>query len=180
MQYNIEQHKHKNKTLFNNKLTVVKKIIYVFVFLIIVGGIATLINNAGLLPIKDFLDIQEPIGDNEEITIESYMEEYPELKEIPNFKNINYGVYGSDASEEAIADEYKDKLISDGYYLKYQGTGTHDGSDFQYYGYLKGITAVGIVTTSDTEEKFDHETVVMYTTGFASDYIDILKWYQKN
>ena len=173
-------HKHIKKSHFSYRRKTVKIIISVAIVLFIVGGIGSIAFNAGFLPIKGFLEVREPIGRSEEIDISSLMQEYPGLEDIPNLENINHGVYGTDASADAVAYDYKNRLRNDGYGLKYEGTGSHDGSDFHYYGFLKGITAVGIVTTSDTDEKFEYDTVVMYTTGNAFDYQEMLEWYQEN
>ena len=180
MPLHIGHYEHIKKSHFNYRRRAVKSIIKLTAVLLIIGGIGTFAFNAGFLPIKDFLEVREPVGRSEEIDIANFMKEYPELEDIPNLENINSGIYGTDASVDTVANDYKNKLESEGYSLKYEGTGTHGGSDFQYYGYLKGITAVGIVTTSDTNGKFEHDTVVMYTTGNAFDYQQILEWYQNN
>ena len=180
MHHHIDHHKHIKKSHFIHRRSTIKIIISVVLVLVIVGGIGSIALNIGFLPIKEFLEVREPIGRSEEIELSSFMQEYPELEEIPNIENINCGVYGTEAHSDAVFYDYKNRLENDGYVLKYEGTGTHDGSDFHYYGFLKGITAVGIVTTSDTDGKFEYDTVVMYTTGNAFDYKDILEWYQEN
>ncbi len=48
--------------------------------------------------------------------------------------------------------------------------------DFKFTAYLKGLTAVVIIVAENCEA-FDDDTVVLYTTGNAFYYREILNWH---
>jgi hypothetical protein len=97
---------------------------------------------------------------------------------MPNLDKIEYEAYDTDESVSNITESYQDKLISEGYSLKYSGTVELDGVTFNVYGYLKGFTAVGILTTDEITD--DYDSLVVYATGNALDFKEILDWYQDN
>jgi len=103
-----------------------------------------------------------------------------EIITLPNLDKITYQGYGTDATADIVYNEYKTDLVSEGYTIKYEGTGFMGSKSFQYIGFLKGITAVGIIISSDAIEETGHETAIMYMTGNGFDFIPILDWYQSN
>jgi len=143
-----------------------------------IGGFAAY--NAGFIPIKELLEIQEPIGNAEEINIDEPMDKYPEIKSIPYIDKLKYKVYGVDESMDAVANDYQKKLENNGYSVKYEGIIYKRGTPFQYHGFLKGFTAIVIIMTSDGNVSFGHETMVLYTTGSVFDYREIIAWLKEN
>ena len=168
-----EQNKKTNKPINKNPYKKITRILSLFVIISLFG---VLIFNLGYLPIKAFMQVPEPIGCTGEINIESYMNEYPDIKGIPRLDDIKYKIFSSDASLETVANHYKYKLKNDGYRIDYEGVITKKGITFHYYGFVKGITAVGILLTDDIEEIFGYETAVLSTTGDIYAYKDIVSW----
>jgi len=153
-----------------------KKTAYLIICFVIIGVVLSSSFNAGYIPVKNLLEIKEPIGMTEEIDIEKTIEEYSlPVEEIPSFENVKYKIYGSDKSKGVIEADYIDELTDEGYTLKYRGTKNVKGFDLKYYGFIKGITAVVIVTTSDDNYIKDHETLVLYSIGSVFDYAKILR-----
>jgi hypothetical protein len=172
-----ENHTFNKKTGYNRRRNIVKVFaLLVTVLLLGIGGFVSY--NAGFIPIKELLETQEPIGKAEEINIDEYMDEYPEIENIPNLDKLKYKAYGTDESIDAVANDYKQKLENDGYSIKYEGTVYKRGIPFQCYGFLKRFTAVGIIMTSDANVTFGHETRVLYTTGSVFDYREIMNFMQ--
>ncbi len=166
------------KTGYNRRRKIVK-VLALFVTVTVLLGIGGFVTyNAGFIPIKELLETQEPIGNTEEINIDEYMDEYPEIKNIPNLDNLKYKAYETDESIDAVANDYKLKLENDGYSIKYEGTVYKRGIPFQYYGFLKRFTAVGIIMTSDVNVTFGNETKVLYTTGSIFEYREIMNFIQ--
>ena len=148
------------------------------IVLILVGASSFTANRTGFLPIKILLETEEPIGHVEEIDIGEYIDEYPELDDIPRITRIKYQVYGTDASVNTVALDYKQKLQDDGYKLKYTGSRTIRGISVDYFGFVKGLTVVGIVMTSeDVGSLKNFDTVVLYTTGGLFAYKDVISMY---
>lgn len=163
------QIKHKKKTT---------KILIVAVVLLIVGTIVCAAYVTGFIPITNFLSVKKPVGDSVELNVDDYLQEYPELNEIPNLDKIKKAAYGTDESIDDVVSDYRAELESEGYGLKYEGSGDFNGKSFQYYGFLKGLTAVVIIATSDGVEELEYKTEVLYTTGNALDFRAILDWYE--
>jgi len=153
-----------------------KKIKYTILLIIPIVSIIFLYVN-GFIPIG--LSVKPPIGSIERIKVEKYIEKNPELSDLPDFNNILYEIYGTDELITIVLDNYKEILLNDGYSLKYEGAGFFKGKNFSYVGYLKGITAVGIIVSSETSEEFGYETVVLYMTGNAFDFKPLLDYYQE-
>jgi len=174
-----ENYKNTEKTHSKYKKKTVKKLLIVVPVLVIVGIVIGFIYNAGFIPIVGFLDVKEPVGTPVGLDIDSYMEEYPQIGDIPNLDKIKYGVYGTDESIAAVLDSYKEELGHEGYTVIYEGTGEIEGMNFSFIGFLKGLTAVGIITTSEASDELGYDTVVLYATGNAFDFREILDWYQE-
>lgn len=148
------------------------------IILILVGASSFTAHRGGFLPLKIFLDTEEPIGDASEIDVDKYMKEYPQLNDLPNLNKIKHKLYGTDASINTVAVDYKQRLRNKGYKLKYTGTKTIRGISLDYFGFTKGLTVVGIVMTSDGISQFkNYDTVVLYTTGNLFAYKDAISWY---
>jgi hypothetical protein len=157
------------------------KIFSIFVITIIIVGICgSVAYNSGFIPIKSFMTIKKPIGDSEEINIDEHIYKYQQLKDFPYIDKIKYKLYGTNRTLNAVANDYKKQLSDEGYKVLYEGVAYKDDISFQYYGFLKGITGVGIIITSDENITLNYETMVLYTTGNAFDYRDIFRWYKQN
>lgn len=153
----------------------IKRILSIFIVMTLCGVFAF---NMGYMPIKAFLNVPEPIGCAGEINADDYMSEYSVLKGIPKLDKIKYKIFVSDASLETVANNYEYDLEKQGYKLDYSGTITKKGITFHYYGFVKGITAIGIILTDDVEDLFGHETAVLSTIGNIYDYKEVINWYK--
>lgn len=180
MFHKVEGYTHIKKSHGKYKRKTVRILLTLIPIVVLVGIVGGFAYNAGFIPIKEFLSVREPIGNSVELDIDSYMEEYPELEGIPNLDKIKYSVYGTDASTNAVVNDYRSDLENEGYTVKYEGTKDLEGRHFRVIGFLKGFTAVGIVVTSDTDDEFGSDTAVIYATGSAFDFQEILDWYQEN
>lgn len=160
------------------KRRIVKFVLISVVVLLVVGSVGVVAFHAGFLPINEFLNIKEPAGSAVPLSIANYIESYPELAQIPNLDHIKYQAFGTDASPATIFAEYVDQLCREGYHLKYQGTGDFGDISFEFAGYLKGLTAVGIIVLSGALDYVGHESVVFYTTGNALQFQAMLDWYE--
>jgi hypothetical protein len=157
------------------------KIFAVSIILIIILGIfGSVVYNAGYIPLKRFMDVKKPIGDADEINIDDHLYRHPEIRQFPYLDKLKYKVFGTNRSINVVANNYKEKLENEGYNLLYSGVAYKDEIPFKYYGYLKGLTGVGIIITDDENVTLDYETMVLYTTGSALDYRKILLWYKDN
>jgi len=168
---------HKSFEIKNNRKKL-KIVVAIILILSIVGAIGSLAYSAGFIPLVGFLDVTEPPGYYVELNTEDFIEQYPEINDMPNLDKIKYKAYGSDESVDYIANYYKEKMEKEGYKLIQEGTAYLDGKNFLYYGFLKGLTAVGILLASGADQAISHNTMVIYTTGSALDYKEILDWYQ--
>ncbi len=148
------------------------------VVVLIVGSAGVIAFNAGFLPINEFLTIKEPAGSAVSLPVAGYMQAYPELAQIPNLDHIKYEAFGTDASVTTVFAEYEDQLAAEGYHREYQGTGEFGDISFEFAGYLKGLTAVGIIALSGAADYVGHDTVVFYTTGNALEFQAMLDWYE--
>jgi hypothetical protein len=150
------------------------------IVIIILGVFGSVVYNAGYIPIKRFMDVKKPVGDYDEINIDEHIYKHPEIRKFPYLDKIKYKVFGTNKQINVVANDYKEKLEKDGFKLLYDGVAYKDDIPLQYYGYLKGLTGVGIIITDDENVTQDYETMVLYTTGNALDYRKILNWYRKN
>lgn len=166
--------------LKNRRRNIVKLLIIFISITILLGICGSIAYNAGFIPIKEFLEVQEPIGDAEEIDIDEPIKKYPEIKDIPYIDKLKYKIYGTNESIDAVANDYKIKLENNGYRVLYEGKVYKKEIPFQYYGFLKGFTAVGIIMTSDKNVSLNHKTMVLYSTGSAFDYRNLIMWYKAN
>jgi len=165
-----------DKQKLRNILLKRKAIIFTILILLPIISIFILYIN-GFIPIG--LNAKPPIGDVEQIKVEEYIEKNPELSDLPEYDNILYKIFSTDKTIAAVLEDYKEKLQNEGYTLKYEGSGNFTGKNFKYVGYLKGITAVGIIVYSENSEESGYKTMVLYLTGNAFDFKPLLEWYQR-
>jgi len=121
--------------------------------------------------------IEEPIGNSQAINVEEYLDEIPALAEMPNLDKIEYKTFGTDASIDAVNTDYEKRLSKNGYNSEYSGDFEIDGINFEVNGFLKGLTAVAIVTTEEDIGDYNFNSYVFYATGNALDFQEILNWY---
>lgn len=158
--------KGKNKKRFNKKFAILGIIVIVCLSIFLILSILNFI--------PFFLNPVEPFGNYEEKTIESYIEKYPIISEIPNLDKIDKNFYETDENTGSIIEFYKQKLGNEGYSLEYEDTIIIGEKEYTVLGYLKGLTAVGILISNNDEKGSE----IIYTTGNALDFIEILEWYQ--
>jgi len=148
--------------------------------------------NQGYVPVKDLmgtglttLSVVAPPGNYTIVTKEQIRQQYPEIAarvatQMPHYNEILVGMYVANDSLELIGAYYNTYLFSRGYAC--EASGNLIVGDVEplgkipifYYGYTKGITAVGIVMSDAIPGK----TLVLYTTGYAQYYNDIISWLQ--
>jgi len=180
MVHKVVQYKHVKTLHAVHKKKTAKILITSAIVILVVGAIGGIAYNAGFLPITGLLSVKEPAGSSVPLDIESYMEMCPELAEMPNLDHIKYEAFGTDVSTSVVIGEYAQQLEAEGYHVEYDGTVEMDGRSLQFVGFLKGLTAVGIISTDEPTEDVGHDTVVLYATGNALDFKEILDWYQNS
>ena len=153
-----------------------KKIYTLSIVSIVIIMIFFISYSFGFIPLG--LSAIEPVGNVKAVNADELIDEFPSMADMPNLDKIEYEAYDTDAPLNSIIESYQDKLVSEGYNLKYSGTVELDGITFNVYGYLKGFTAVGILATDEIDE--DYESLVFYATGNALDFREILDWYKNN
>ena len=89
---------------------------------------------------------------------------------MPNLDKIEHKIWKTDLPSDQIVNSYKQNLSDKGYNLEYDGIVSLDEKEYTALGFLKGLTAVGILVSNDGD--------VIYATGFATDFIEIVEWYQ--
>ena len=164
----------KAKTLGAKKKN--RKLLSFFVVIIVISSIFLYLNLANYLPF--LTETRQPAGAVEPINTQKYMQDYPELKEMPNIDKIKYNAWKTDSTVEQVIDSYKKDLSKDGYALQYENTIELDGREYYVLGYLKGLTAVGILISSDSNLADNYNSEVLYATGNALDFKAILDWNQ--
>ena len=155
-------------------------IIIIAVVSSIASGAGYVAVDQGYIPIGPTLQVERPIGYTKLCT-SCYEEKYEDiLDQIPNLDKIKYDVFGSDNTYLEIFVDYKQKLEADGFHEETSGIKTVKGIEVRYYGFLKGITAVGIGIALGSDVDLPYESVVLYTTGSALDYQEIIDWYNES
>jgi len=178
--YGGENYSSYEEKFNKRKENIIKLIVVFFVIIIIVGIFSSVAYNEGYIPLKRFMSVKKPMGSAEEINIDEHIDKHPEIKKIPYLDKFKYQVFGINRSIDDITNEYKRKLGNEGYNLLYEGVAYKDEIPLYYYGFIKGLTGVGIVITSDENVTLNYETMVLYTTGSIIDYRNILAWYKEN
>jgi hypothetical protein len=146
----------------------------------VIGGASTIVAvDQGYIPITQTLQIERPVGYTKLCT-SCYEEKYQEiLSQVPNLDKIKYEVFGSDNTYLEIYVDYKQKLEKEGYQEHTVGSKEIEGVHIRYYGFLKGITVAGIAIASGKDVNLPYESIVLYTTGSALDYQEIIDWYNQ-
>jgi len=171
-----QKHTNKKQTNSKNQINTRKTFSCLIIATIMLLSSCIIALNFGYLPVKAFLEPPEPENYIAEVDVNSYMNHYREIKDIPNIDNIKYKIYVTDDNVDTTANNYERKLKDEGYSLEYRGVVNKKGMDFYYYGFIKGITAIGIIMTSDASDIFGHETTILSTIGSVFEYEEIVTW----
>lgn len=156
-----------------NKLNIMIAISSIVVIVLLVFCIAYFL---GYVPIG--LSVIEPVGNAKTVNIENLLKEFPSMAGMPNLDKIEYKAFDTDASVGNVIKSYESRLFIEGYSRQYSGAVELNGKTFHVYGYLKGLTAVGILTSDEIIENYN--SLVLYATGNALDFREILDWYKNN
>ncbi len=152
----------------------------IFIAFILISAFLITTHSTGYLPINKFLKIKSPSGSFKEITYQEIEKNYPITESISEIKNIKHKIFESNEDIQVISDNYKQDLNREGYKLEYQGIKEIRGIDVHYYGYIKGITAVVILITSEELNIMDSKTLVLYSTGNVFSYKNLIDKYSQN
>jgi len=148
-----------------------KRIVILLAVLAVVISLVLVLSLLEYIPL--FTKTVEPVGNTGTMNVGSYIESNPDLSEIPNLDKLNYEGYYSTASLDDIVEGYKSDLQEKGYSLQYEGTMSFDSKQYTLIGFLKGLTAVGVFIYESASE-----SEVIYVTGNALDFLEIIDWYQ--
>jgi len=132
---------------------------------------------SGFIPVTALMETKEPAGNFEELGIGSFARYYPKIANDPVLDKFKYKIYGTDASQSEVIEDYDERLSSEGYSLEYKDDERINGFRLRSYGYVKGLTGVGIIVLTNVRLFFGHRTVVFYSTGSVFDYMDLLDEY---
>jgi len=155
-----------------------KRWIKISICLIVISNIIAAAFLLGFIPVG--LNVMTPIGNYETLNADVYLEEFPELSNMPNLEKLEYAAFGTDASKEDVVSDYDTKLKGQGYSQEYSGTVEVDGVYFEVAGFLKGLTAVAVLVADRATNDHNFDSLVLYATGNALDFREILDWYQSN
>ena len=153
-----------------------KLLLIIVLFVVVLSSILLYLNFFNYLPFSS--EIKQPAGNFESINAEKYLQEHPEIREMPNLDKINYEVWKTDLTIKQVASSYKKDLSEDGYDLKYDNTIVFDGKSYYVLGFLKGLTAVGILISLDTTVFDNYKSEVVFASGNVFDFNEIIDWYQ--
>jgi hypothetical protein len=158
------------------KMHVVAVLIAIAIIGIGAGGYVAY--DSGYIPITETLTVEEPI-EGKPVDIETYEQRYKNITmEIPNYDKIKKQLYESDYTAFEIYLDYKQKLEQEGYHQEKIGSTEINEIPVKYYSFLKGLTAVAFIIVLGEDIGRGCESVVLYTTGNALDYQEIIEWYQ--
>jgi hypothetical protein len=147
----------------------------------------------GYIPVKDLvgtglstLKAVSPPGDYIEVTAAQVKEKYPAIAEkiatqMPHYNDILIRMYMTNATLDETGAYYNSFLTGQGFTCKTSGHLDIGNIEplgiipIYYYGYEKGFTASGVVMTDYVTGK----VLVLYTTGYASYYSDIIPWIEQ-
>jgi hypothetical protein len=150
--------------------------VFLICFIILIPTLAVSYN-AGYLPIPQFLEIKEPIGNFKEITLSIIAEKYPVVKSIPELDIIKHKMYKTDEELSIVSKCYIIQIENEGYELKYEGIENIEGFNIHYLGFIKGLTAIVILMTNDGIDIKETNTFVIYSTGSIFDYKQMFEKY---
>jgi len=132
---------------------------------------------SGYIPVTALMETKEPVGNVKELGVGIFARYYPKVVNNPVLDKFKYSIYGTDESFSAVVDDYDERLTSEGYSLEYKDVERVNGLKVRSYGYVKGLTGVGIVVLTNVRLFFGHKTVVLYSTGSVFDYNSLLDEY---
>lgn len=163
---------NKNKTKNHKK----RSIVFFICFIILIPVLASSYN-AGFLPISQFLEIKEPIGNFKEISLSSLAEKYPIVESLPELDEMKHRIYSTDEESSIISKCYTMQIQNEGYELKYEGTENIEGFNIHYLVFIKGLTAIVILMTDDISDIKNSNTFVIYCTGNVFNYKQMFEKY---
>ena len=165
------------KKIIGKKKNHKKRYAVFFIIFIILIPALSVSYSAGYIPISQFLEIKEPIGDFKEITLSIIAQKYPVVKSIPELNKIKHKMYKTDEELLIVTKCYKIQIENEGYELKYEGTENIEGFNVHYLGFIKGLTAIVILMTNDGIDIKETDTFVIYSTGSVFDYKQMFEKY---
>ena len=155
-----------------------KKLVIALFSLAVVSVLILYLCLSGFVPVPGFYETTEPVGDYDEVSLNSYIEETPEIADMPNLDKIEQKIWKTDSTCDQIIENYKQDLEDKGYNLEYEGIINLDDKEYAVLGFLKGLTAVGILISEEGNVESSYESEVVYATGNALDFMEILDWYE--
>jgi hypothetical protein len=147
-----------------------KKLVIALFSLVTISVLILYFCLSGFIPVPGFYETVEPAGNHEEVPLENYIEETPEIADMPNLDKIEHTIWKTDSTSEEIIETYKQQLGDEGYNLEYEGKVSFENKEYTVLGFLKGLNAAGILISDEGD--------VVYASGFATDFIEIVEWYQ--
>jgi len=172
MQKNVVKQKGSISSKHNKSKKRTKKIIVILTIIFTIVGILIYTDYIPL-----FYEIKKPVGNYEEIKLENMVDDFPDLADMPNLENINYKTFKTDETSSNIENGYKSQLENEGFNLEYEDYIYHNDNEYKVLGFLKGLKAVGIIITEDSDQ-ISEFSKVLYSTGNALDFKEILDWYK--
>jgi len=153
-------------------------VVIIVVGLVGLGGTTYVMHEAGYLPVAQLLETKEPV--EYQPVCSSCIEKHYQsiIQDIPNLDKIKYNFYISGSNYLEVHEDYKKRLKKEGYTEKVSGVKTIKNVTIHYYGFIKGITAVGIAIANGEDLSYpEAQSVILYSTGNVLDYQKIIEWY---
>jgi len=124
------------------------------------------------------MDILFPPGNFVIITENQVFTEYPAVEIIfdamPHRDDVLYAGFETDAKLDVVFMYYDTIMNARGYERNWEGTmEVTGGYVVTYHGYLKGMTAVGVIATDEHDA---YDTLVGYITGNSLHLKEIVEW----
>ena len=146
------------------------------IVILIILSIFFYLNFTNYLPFLS--ETKQPDGKIEQINVQEYIKENPKLGEMPNLDKIKYNAWKTNLTINQVINSYKQKLSIEGYVLQYEDKIIFDLKEYFVLGFIKGITAVGILISLDSNPLDDYKSEVIYSTGDILYFEEIIEWYQ--
>jgi len=173
----IKNNKDTNKNLHINMNIKNKKIMLLIILIVIIPSLIFIyLNSTNYLPFS--IETKQPAGNIESINTQKYFDDHPEIKEMPNLDKINYNAWGTNLTIKQVVNSYKQDLLEEGYDLQYENIIFLDGKEYYVLGFVKGLTAVGILISRNTTNIDYYNSEIIYATGNLLDFNEIIEWYQ--
>lgn len=165
-----------SKLRINLKVKYKKIILLIILIVIIPSLIFVYFNSINYLPFSS--ETKQPAGNAESINTQKYFEDHPEIKEMPNLNKIKYNAWRTNSTVKQVVSSYKQDLFKEGYDLQYENTILLNGKEYYVLGFLKGLTAVGILISMNKTNINIYNSEIIYATGNILDFNEIIDWYQ--